>query len=167
MAATFNAVSFVALTAFLKGLGFTPVTIRTREGEEVVFEKRHHGDDQLVVLVYTSCSPDAVSVRKRGSDAIRVCLVAESDRVASVQRYYKNRQQDGRTGLGKAKRINRVGEQDAIFSRIRDRARDMYRLANQMHRGEHCQCGAPRYPDSGNCVLRGYCPDKPKATEAA
>lgn len=166
MAATYNAIVATALFTFLESLGFEKTTIMTKDGHEVVYERRHHGDDQLIVLVYTSASPDGAAVRGKGKDAIRVCLVCESARVASVQKYY-GKKADGRKGLGKAKRVNRAGETDAIFSRIRSRGHDMYRLANQMHRAEHCSCGAPRYTDSGKCVLAGYCLDKPKATEAA
>lgn len=161
MGAVYNAIAFASLATFLKGLGFTPTTIHTKDGHEVVFERRHHGDDQLIVLVYTSASPEGVAVRGKGKDAIRVCLVCESDRVASVQRYY-GKKPDGRKGLGKATRVNRVGTTESIFGRIRTRAREMYTLANQMHRGEHCTCGAPRYPDTGKCVLAGYCADKSK-----
>jgi hypothetical protein len=43
----------------------------------------------------------------------------------------------------------------------------MYALANAMHKGrlegKTCTCGAPLYPDTGKCVLRGYCPDKEAA----
>ena len=166
MAATYNAIVAMALFTFLESLGFTRTTIRTKDGQEIVYERRHHGDGQLIVLVYTSCSPTGEAVRGKGKDAIRVCLVCESDRVASVQEHY-GKKPDGRLGLAKAKRVNRVGETAAIFARIRSRAHDMYRLANQMHRGEHCTCGAPRYPDTGKCILRGYCPDKPKAQAAA
>lgn len=151
MAATFNALATAALFAFVEGLGFTKTTIKTKDGHEVVYERRHHGDSQMLVLIYTSCSPDESStVRKKGSDAIRVCLVCESDRVPG----------NGRLGLSSAKRVHRAGTTGAIFGRIRERAREMYALANQMHRGSRCPCGAPRYPDTGKCVLRGYCPDK-------
>jgi hypothetical protein len=182
MAATYNALAFSALAMFLKGLGFTPSTIKTKEGHEVVFERRHHGDDQLIVLVYTSVALptkpasddlDAIiaaaknTVRKKGKDAIRVCLVCESDRVKAIQEHYGQYKADGRLGLSSAKRIHRAGTEASIFGRIQDRARDMYRLANQMHREAHCTCGAPLFPDTGKCILRGYCPDKPKATEAA
>ena len=167
MAATFNAIAFTALAAFLKGLGFTPTTIKTKDGHEVVYERRHHGDEQMIVLVYTSCSPTGGAVRKKGKDAIRVCLVCESDRVAAMQKHYGSYRRDGRLGLGSATRVNRAGTTESIFARIRSRAQGMYKLANQMHREDHCTCGAPRFPDTGKCVLRGYCPDKPKATEAA
>lgn len=182
MAATYNALAFSALAMFLKGLGFTPSTIKTKDGHEVVFERRHHGDEQLIVLVYTSVALptkpasddlDALieaaksTVRKKGKDAIRVCLVCESDRVLAIQKHYGNYKADGRLGLSSAKRVHRAGTEASIFGRIQDRARDMYRLANQMHRSKHCSCGAPLFPDSGKCVLRGYCKDKTPATEAA
>lgn len=176
MAATYNAIAFTALARHLVNAGFTPTTIYTREGHEVVFERRHHGDDQLVVLVYTSVALrsrpqgtdvgdyiDAAqyAVRGKGKDAIRVCLVAESDHVKAIQERRNYRQRDGRLGLGKAKRINRVGTEQSILDRITDRARDMYRLANKIHlnriEGHGCECGAPTFPDSGKCVLRGYC----------
>lgn len=159
MGAVYNAVAFASLTTFLKGLGFIPTTSRTKDGNEVVFERRHHGDARLIVLVYTSASPDGAVVRGKGKDAIRVCLVCESARVAEVQRHH-GKKPDGRKGLGKATRVNRAGTTESIFGRIRTRARAMYTLANQMHRGEHCICGAPRYPDTGKCVLAGYCPTR-------
>jgi hypothetical protein len=163
MAATFNAIPFLALAAFLKSLGFVETTIQTKDGHEVVYERRNARDDHFIVLIYTSCSPDGKSVRKKGADAIRVCLVAESERVKSVQEYYKNANPTGRIGLGKAKRVNRAGTTESIFCRIRDRARDMYKLSNQMIKSERCTCGAPTYPDTGKCILRGYCIDKKKA----
>jgi hypothetical protein len=168
MAATFNALATAALFAFIEGLGFTKTTIKTKDGHEVVYERRHHGDPQMLVLIYTSCSPDeSTTVRKKGSDAIRVCLVCESDQVLSFQKAHNYTRQDGRLGLSSAKRIHRAGKTDAIFGRIRTRAQEMYRLANQLHKsrieGHACSCGAPRYPDSGKCVLRGYCPHKEAA----
>jgi len=160
MGAVYNALCAGALFAFLEGLGFVQTTIRTKEGHEVVYERRHHGDAQLIVLVYTSASPDGQAVRKRGKDAIRVCLIAESDRVALIQKHY-GKKAEGRIGISKAKRVNRAGKTDAIFSRIQQRAREMYLLANRAHRAEHCMCGAPCYPDTGKCMLRGYCSAKP------
>lgn len=169
MAATFNALPFKALTAFLMSLDFVERTIKTKDGHEVVYERRNHHDNRFVVLVYTSCSPDGQAVRKKGSDAIRVCLVAESERVRSVKAYYGDKDHDGRIGLAKSKRVNRAGTTEAIFGRIHDRAREMYRLSNQMINpaNARCSCGAPTYPDTGKCILRGYCADKAKKGAAA
>lgn len=169
MAATFNAIPFLALTTFLKSLGFIPTTIKTKDGHEVVYERRNAHDERFVVLVYTSCSPEGKSVRKKGADAIRVCLVAESERVKAVKKHFGHANHNGRIGLGKAKRVNRAGTTEAIFTRIHERAREMYRLSNQMinPKNKRCSCGAPTFPDSGACILRGYCADKKKDEVAA
>jgi len=171
MAATYNAIDAAALFTFLEGLGFVRTTIATKDGHEVVYERQHHGDPNLLVVVYTSCSPGGESARKRGKDAIRVCLVCESDQVRAVQKHYNYRRNDGRLGLAKAKRVHRAGTTEAIFGRIHERATAMYRLANQMHRarlkGSHCTCGSPIYPDTGKCVLRSYCRNRPRLAGVA
>jgi hypothetical protein len=159
MAAKYNAIPLPELAQFIEGLGFTRTLVWTKDGHEIVYERPHHGDPRLLVLIYTSCSPDGSAVRKRGRDAIRACLVCESAHVATVQKHYGYKKSDGRLGLARAKRINRAGSTASIFARIKARAREMYVAANRMHREKHCKCGAPRFSDSGKCVLRGYCPE--------
>lgn len=157
MAALFNAIPFLALSEFLASLGFVARTIVTKEGHEVVFERANEHDPRFIVCVYTSCSPTGQAVRGKGKDAIRVCLVAQSEQVRQAQVAAGWKLADGRVGLSSATRVNRAGTTDAIFSRIRERARDMYRLANQMIKSVPCECGAPTYPDSGKCILRQNC----------
>jgi len=144
MVAIFNPVTLAEFRDLAEGLGFSEVEL---SNHEIVLEREHHGDPQLVVRIYTSVSSTGATVRSKGKDAIRVVLLGRSDRVGIV-------------GLKKTKRVNRAGTTQAIYDRIRSRAREMYTVCNQMHRGEHCSCGAPRYPGTSFCVLRDKCPEK-------
>jgi hypothetical protein len=145
MAAKFNPVPFATLAALLVSKGFEQKVVR----KEVVFDRAHHGDTGFRVIVYTSCGVDGVAVRKKGKDAIRVCLV-HGEGSESI-------------GVMSATRVNRCGTTAAILDRIHTRARDMYREANRMARGSRCGCGAPRYTDSGKCVRRHKCCQKSAA----
>jgi len=159
MAAKYNPIPFTELSKFIEDMGFTRTLVWTKDGHEIVYERPHHGDPQLMVLIYTSTGPDGDAVRKKGRDAIRVCLICESERVKSIQKHYGYTKADGRLGLARATRINRAGSTPSVFARIKARAREMYVAANRMHREKHCACGAPRFADSGKCILRGYCPE--------
>jgi hypothetical protein len=138
MAAMFNAMTFETLKAFMTEKGFVTVASAT----ETTFERRNHKDDQLVVVVYSSCRSNGGMVRGCGKDALRVCLVAD---LANGKRI----------GLAHARRVNRCGETAAILERLLERMRDMYSLANEMATGPRCvRCGAPRYVDTGRCVRK-------------
>jgi len=137
MAAMFNPLSFETLKTFMAEKGFVFVPSNT----EATFERRNHNDDQLVVVVYSSCRSNGGTVRGCGKDAIRVALVAD----------LKNGR---RIGLAHARRVNRCGETADILERLCERMRDMYALANEMAKGPRCVCGAPRYVDTGRCVRK-------------
>ncbi len=136
MAAKFNPVPFEALASWLVAKGFEPSV----QNREVVYERANHHEAGLVVRVFTSCNTKGVAVRPRAKDAIRVCLVYRADGESH--------------GVAKAKRINRCGTTEAIFSRIYSRMRALYAGANVMAKADRCGCGAPRWQDSGRCVRR-------------
>jgi hypothetical protein len=140
--ATYNPIPFGDLAAFLVERGFQDRVVN----KEVVFEQANKRNERLVVCVYTSCTPQGVT-RGKGKDAIRVCLVADSDKA-------------GRVGVAKSKRVYRVGTTESILTRVLDRARDMYRLSNQIIKSPRCKCGAPTYPTSKRCILNNRCPLK-------
>jgi hypothetical protein len=160
MALTYNPVPRNDFETFLTGKGFEPTTVSTKDGHELVYQRRHHGDAQLIVRIYTSLSPSGVAVRPKGKDAIRVCLVGESDQA----REFFSSKTLGVIGLMSAERVNRCGTTESIFKRVLERARELYTEANRMHRGAHCSCGAPCYPDSGKCVLWHVCDTYQAAT---
>lgn len=87
-------------------------------GGELVYERQHHKDPTMFVRVFTSLSKFSGDVRGCGEDAIRVVLI------------FRN-QKTGASGcLFKAKRINRVGTEEAVIERTIERARDAYKAAN-------------------------------------
>ncbi len=131
------------LTEKLGAIGFRLSDDRTRDpgrkyggfkGKEQVYVFKHRKDPGLEVQVFTSVL-DSGSVRGKGADAIRVCLV------------YKNKaKQENPEGaeakqfeLGSGCRVYRTGDIDDIVSRTVDRAREMYVEANKVDRCQYCQ----------------------------
>lgn len=55
----------------LRMLGFA----RSVESAQVVYEKRHDVNPDIVVKVYTSINADGSQIRRRGKDSIRVCTI--------------------------------------------------------------------------------------------
>jgi len=112
---------------------------------EIVYERSHDVNKALRIRVYTSLSQGAASTRECGQDAIRATLVWWD---ASQRRAW---------AIAKSTRVHRTGTVDGVLTRMLDRARDLYVIANQIVRAaKKCgACGAPGYPDSGRCI-RAY-----------
>lgn len=130
------------------------------QGKELVYSRKHHKVASLVVKVYTSITAtrtpegeivlveEAQTVRRRGGDAIRACLVWEGE--------YKGHEKSA--GLAKATRTFRAGTEKSVIERMLTRMREMYGKANEMakaiNEGKVCpHCGNPVYLDTGNCVV--------------
>jgi hypothetical protein len=125
----------------LASCGFAQTAIRG--AKEIVYARAVDGAESIRVLVYTTVDSRDGLARSCGKDAIRVCAV------------YKAR--DGRErGIASAdKRVNRVGEIDAIVGRMYDRMREVYAAAR---RSERCSCGAPKFTSkAGNAVCADLC----------
>jgi hypothetical protein len=128
-----------ALTNKLVECGFAEVSIPGTK--EKVFERAVEGTERVFVRVFTSVT--SRGARRVGKDAIRVCGVYKAN--------------DGKVrGIAKAdKRVNRVGEVEAIVGRMYDRMREVYKLAAT---GERCSCGAPKFKSkAGNLVCADLC----------
>ena len=125
----------------LASCGFAQTAIRG--AKEIVYARPVDGAESIRVLVYTTVDSRDGLARSCGKDAIRVCAV------------YKAR--DGRErGIASAdKRVNRVGEIDAIVGRMYDRMREVYAAARG---SERCSCGAPKFTSkAGNAVCADLC----------
>lgn len=98
------------LDAALRAQGFAPVRIPGTV--EVVYDRERRG---RICRVYSTIV--GREVRGLGKDAIRVCLIlAPSEPCVSLR--------DG-ARLGKARRVNRVGQLDAIIGRVQERISQM------------------------------------------
>jgi len=130
------------------------------QGRELVYSRKHHKVATLVVKVYTSVTATRAqdgeivlveqdqTVRRRGGDAIRACLVWEGE--------YGG--QPSSAGLCKATRTFRAGTEKSVLERMLTRMREMYAKANEMakaiNEGNVCpHCGSPVYQDTGKCVV--------------
>ncbi len=98
--------------------------------KERVFERPRTEDGSVRIAVYTSIHEDRGTVRKRGQDAIRVCLVRRSKSGHNV-------------GLVKSKRVNRVGEVEAIVDRMHQRMRDCWVAFKNVQKC--AKCNAPKF----------------------
>lgn len=105
-----------AFIAKMKEIGFTQME-PTRQGE-LVFARRNHNNEELVVKVYSSIAANASSARACGEDAIRVVAV-----------YDPKPPMRGR-GLYKAK-VLRVTSVDGVLERTVARAREAYAKCNE------------------------------------
>ena len=144
MAACFNPATLGTLHDYLtETCGFSPVDVPAYQGKhERVYEREHLRVPRLFVRVYTSLSPQAGVVRSRGKDAIRVCLLYRTGATTLEC-----------VGVARSKRVNRAGTTASLLDRIRERARDMYYVANKVAKTDLCpRCAAPRFVDSGRCV---------------
>lgn len=134
-----------ALEAKLVSCGFEAVTFPGCR--EKVYERAVEGHKGMSVRVFTSAT--SAGTREVGKDAIRVCGVYKA--------------LDGETrGIAKAdKRVNRVGDVDAIVGRMYSRMREVYALAAT---GAKCsKCGAPLFKSkAGNLVCADLCWTKSK-----
>jgi hypothetical protein len=99
--------------------------------------------ENIRVMVYTSIHRLRGVVRRRGQDAIRVCLVRKCA--------------DGRErGLARDRRVNRVGQIEAIVERAQGRMRDVWRAARTVRRCNCCE--APTFVSkNGNLVCSDLC----------
>lgn len=152
---------FVAVPAALIQKAMTVAGFEASiQGKELVYSRRHHKVASLVVKVYTSITAthapggeivlveEDQTVRRRGGDAIRACLVWEG--------VYGG--QPASAGLAKATRTFRAGSEKSVIERMLTRMREMYAKANDMAKeinaGHVCEhCGSPVYSDTGNCVI--------------
>lgn len=140
----YNAVPAEVLQAALDEMGFSKTTV----GKEIVYERANHRIPSLFVRVFTSAHVGQAKVAAKGRDAIRIVLVYKAP--------------DGTTKcVKKETRVFRVGETSEILSRIRERARELYGMANYISSVPACsKCGAPCYYESRKCVA--YCWKNPK-----
>lgn len=131
----------------LSAAGFKLSTDRTRDpgrrygqsgwkGKEEVWVFNHRKDPGLEVQVFTSIT-DGGSVRSKGADAIRVCLVYKN----KAKQQNPESEEARQYGLGSECRVHRTGDIDDIIERTVERARDAYKRANEVERCRHC--GAP------------------------
>jgi putative addiction module killer protein len=130
------------LTQKLGEIGFKLSGDRTRDpgreyggfkGKEDVYVFQHRKDPGLEVQVFTSVTAGG-SVRAKGADAIRVCLVYKNKAKQQGTESEEARQYD----LGSACRVYRTGEIDNIVERTVERAREMYKAANLVERCQDC-----------------------------
>lgn len=137
----YNPVPTEVIHKFLSDMGFTEV----HAGKEIVFERANHRLPTLVVRVYTSAMVGRKQVAGRGKDAIRLVL---------LHREEGKKDQPIRPSHDKKDvRVFRTGTTEAILGRIRDRARELYAVANWIAVTPPCKrCGAPCYRDSTYCV---------------
>jgi uncharacterized protein YjeT (DUF2065 family) len=128
----------------LGAAGFKLSTDRTRDpgrqyggggwkGKEEVWVFQHRKDPGLEVQVFTSITSGG-SVRSKGADAIRVCLVVKNKAKLADPNSPDAKQYD----LGSECRVHRTGDIDDIVDRTVERARDAYRRANEVERCSRC-----------------------------
>jgi NADH pyrophosphatase NudC (nudix superfamily) len=154
--AKYVAVPAEQIQSVLTKAGFEP----SIQGKELVYSRKHHKVATLVVKVYTSITAqrnqkgeivlveEDQTVRRRGGDAIRTCLVWEGE-------YHG---QPASAGMAKATRTFRAGSVASVLDRMIKRMREVYAQANEqakaINAGKVCaHCGAPVYLDSGACVV--------------
>lgn len=121
MANIYTELNAAAFENFLQSHGFQRVDTRT----EIVYIRRHHRYQHLIVKVYTSLSPDASIARSCGSDAIRVVAIFDNG-----QRSF---------GVGKFPRVYRSAPHDLsfedrqayVFNKALERMRDAYARCNE------------------------------------
>ena len=131
------------MKAKLGAAGFKLSTDRTRDpgrqygggfkGKEEVWVFQHRKDPGLEVQVFTSITQGG-SVRSKGADAIRVCLVVKNKAKLADPNSPDAKQYD----LGSECRVHRTGDIDDIVDRTVERARDAYRRANEVERCSRC-----------------------------
>ena len=149
MANTFNPVPARVLHRALLKAGF----VEAREGLEIVYDRANHNVPSLKVRVYTSAHVGQETVAECGKDAIRTVLL-----------YHPPNRTKGSPVMRGSKRVFRVGTTEGIINRMLKAARELYGFANRMAKRSKCvKCGAPRYPDSGNCA--DYCTSPKKRLE--
>jgi hypothetical protein len=95
-----------ATESFLSGLGFS----RTVSNNEVVFEKAHEKEANLITKVYTSIRVDSNEARDVGKDAVRISSLYVG--------------KDKTYGIFRGKRVHRSGSQSAVQDRILSRLAD-------------------------------------------
>ena len=132
------------MTEKLGAIGFTLSGDRTLDpgryygggfkGKEQVYVFKHRKDPGLEVQVFTSVL-ESGSVRGKGADAIRVCLIYKNKAKQQNPESEEARQYD----LGSGCRVYRTGDIDDIVGRTVERAREMYKLANAVERCNACQ----------------------------
>lgn len=102
-----------AIEGKLQSMGFA----RKIQGREVVYFRRNHNDNRLVVKVYTSLAANAAQARGCGQDAIRVVAAFEHGEQSF--------------GIWKGTRIFRTGSVEAVLERMYERAREAYGACNR------------------------------------
>ena len=123
--------------------------LETKYGDasEIVYAKPISKRSRYMIVVYTSCNQagGAYVARSSGKDAIRVACL-----------YIKK---DGSTaGVGKNKRVNRVGESSEICKRMIERIAKTTLAIKQDEITKCNDCGAPMFTSKqGNLVCAEVC----------
>ncbi len=136
--ASFIDVPAPALEGFLQSKGF----VRAVRNREVVYEKQSKVNSVVWMLVYTSVSNGATSVRSAGKDAIRVCVVGRTT--------------DGRSwGIGRFPAVPRVHSVESVLRRTEERLREAAKratewIAQNAERFPNRNPSKPQFPPPGS-----------------
>lgn len=103
-----------AFEAKMREAGFE-LELPVRRGQ-LVFIRRNHNNQELVVKIYSSIPSNAGAARDCGEDSIRVVAVYEPPKMKS-------------RGLFKAK-VLRVNSVEGVLTRTLEQAREAYRRCN-------------------------------------
>jgi predicted RNA binding protein YcfA (HicA-like mRNA interferase family) len=98
---------------FLEDKGF----VKTKQGNEIVYYRRHNYNKNVIVKVYTSIKIGADVARDVGKDAIRIVTIFDNGN--------KN------FPIAKMPRVYRTGSQDAVQERALSRMREAYVLGTK------------------------------------
>lgn len=126
------AAQFVTVTAedFAKKMAAAGFKETDDQYGEITYS-RQHSDQRFTIKVYTSISRNGSKTRAVGTDAIRVVLLFTGT--------------NGKTyPMAKSKPVHRCGTVDGVLERTLERARDMYRFANE--RLKVVARGGPLFP---------------------
>jgi hypothetical protein len=123
-----------SLVAALESKGFRPINMP--KTQEIVFEWKITSQGQQTpvrILIYTSIDKRGGAMRWYGTDAIRICGV-------------RTMADGSEKGIIKRKRVNRVGQTNAIIERTLERARSAYSEARSAYQNPtYCGCGAMEF----------------------
>jgi hypothetical protein len=111
--ATFHDMDPRVLERFLVSRKYT----RNIQNDEVVYVRYSERNPSVCVKVYTSISNNGDYTRRRGADAIRVCVVYDDGQKSF--------------GIGKFPKVYRTTSDDSILERVNDRLRRAAIRTNQ------------------------------------
>lgn len=104
--------------AFIKAMTDAGFTELPGNRGELVFIRRNHNNEELLVKIYSSIPRNAVQARDCGEDAIRVVAVYEPPTPMKSRGYYKAK-------------VLRVTSVDGVLQRTLERAREAYAKCNE------------------------------------